>query len=757
MRQLILVIAAFLLALPASAQGTLSPAVPVANQGTTIQFSCTANCGTGPTWTCPGCAGSINASGLYTAPATITPQQSIGGWQLHPNNHVFNTRVDSLPLRSDSATLMAGTGANRIIYHEISFPTNYTDTSTPTVPMSFFYSPANNANFEVPVYPNAKLETGWFNAITNQAGNDHHMITVNTSTGAIGNMYQYYPACTTTAASVNGSNVATITCSANPITNGFLTGTNNVCVGGFTGADTYFNACPTSVTAVTSTSISYALTHASASASTNGSVTKNVQISGCSTAGTCNSQSGVKFTYSGYGLPSISTDAAGLELTPLMLRLQEMEQAIATSGTINHALRMTLRNNFICNSNSAGACYSGKPAGIRHIWPATSESLAGFGLNPYGLRYRLKASFDISGFSSIAQILLTQLKQYGLILSDGGSDWSIISEAAPWPANIIAAMNEIEAANITGSTNMEVVDEGGIEISATSGETTNNRETVTYNSTTGTATVDVALMGVAVGLVNDNLNIQAGTAAQQFTASVHGGAANTVTWSWSPAITGGTLTAGGLLTPPATIAAKTDTTITATSTDNAAIAASMTVSFFPTGSIYFRPFASTAYTDSNGHVWAPLVLGSGGNLGCCGDHSSSNWGSLVDKQIYYYQYEVYNDGYFNFTVPNGAYKITLKNGSDAIATATYIDTFETQGVVFYSNQDIFTLTGGPFIAKDLTMNTVVTNNQLQIVVRVGIPTPVHTIIEAIQIDRTGVGVATTLTPDMKVTSGVSLK
>jgi hypothetical protein len=651
---------------------------------------------------------------------------------------------------------MAGTGTLNIIYHEISFPTNYTNGSTPTVPMSFYYTAGNNANFEIPAYPNAKLETGWFNAISNQ-NNDHHLITVNTSTGAIGNLYQYYPACTTTAASVNSSNIATITCSANPVVNGFLVN-QSVCIGGFTGADTYFNLCPVTLSAVSITGISFPLTHAAASASTNGSVTKNVQGGGCSTAGTCNSQSGIKFNYSDYTLPAgASTDAAGLPLTSLMLRLQEMEQAIASGGTIKHALRMTLQNGFICGSSIANACYSGQPGGIRHIWPATAESTAGGGLNPYGLRYRLKAAYNCTTLSSIAQILCNQLKQYGLILADGGTGWSIISEAAPWPANIIAAMNEMEAAAIQGSTNFEVVDEGGLRISDTSGETTNSRETVTYTSSTGTATVDVALMGVAVGLSNDVMYIQAGTAAQQLTASVHGGAANTVTWSWSPAITGGTLSSGGLLTPPATIAAKTDTTITATSTDNATIAASMTVSIFPTGSIFFRPFASTSFPDSHGNVWAPLVLGSGGNLGCCGDHSGNNWGSLVDKQIYYYQYEVYNDGYFVFTVPNGAYKITLKNGSDATGTGTYIDTFETQGTVFYSNQDIFTLTGGPFIAADLTMNTVVTNNQLQIVIRTGTPTPVHTIIEAIQIDRTGVAVATTIQPGMTITPGITIE
>ncbi len=39
-----------------------------------------------------------------------------------------------------------------------------------------------------------------------------------------------------------------------------------------------------------------------------------------------------------------------------------------------------------------------------------------------GLRIRLKASFDISSFSANNQVILTAMKNYGLILADIGSD-----------------------------------------------------------------------------------------------------------------------------------------------------------------------------------------------------------------------------------------------------------------------------------------------------------------------------------------------
>ena len=45
-----------------------------------------------------------------------------------------------------------------------------------------------------------------------------------------------------------------------------------------------------------------------------------------------------------------------------------------------------------------------------------------------GLRVRLKASVDISGFGPQAQVVLTALKHYGMILADNGSPWYISGE-----------------------------------------------------------------------------------------------------------------------------------------------------------------------------------------------------------------------------------------------------------------------------------------------------------------------------------------
>jgi len=50
-----------------------------------------------------------------------------------------------------------------------------------------------------------------------------------------------------------------------------------------------------------------------------------------------------------------------------------------------------------------------------------------------GMRVRLKASFDISGYPAHAQVVLRALKKYGMIVADNGSDWYLSGVAdARW-------------------------------------------------------------------------------------------------------------------------------------------------------------------------------------------------------------------------------------------------------------------------------------------------------------------------------------
>ncbi|HEV2973609.1 MAG TPA: hypothetical protein VGX69_01270 [Solirubrobacteraceae bacterium] len=100
-----------------------------------------------------------------------------------------------------------------------------------------------------------------------------------------------------------------------------------------------------------------------------------------------------------------SADAAGLPIFPLLARYQEVR-----AGAIEHALRVTVRRT---------------QRGFIH--PAThfSSSSTDPSLPPMGLRLRLKASFDTSGYHGQALIVLRALKRYGLIVADEGDAWDI--------------------------------------------------------------------------------------------------------------------------------------------------------------------------------------------------------------------------------------------------------------------------------------------------------------------------------------------
>jgi hypothetical protein len=99
-----------------------------------------------------------------------------------------------------------------------------------------------------------------------------------------------------------------------------------------------------------------------------------------------------------------SADAAGLPILPGLVRYDEV-----AAGAIRHALRFTA-----------------KRTGNAHIYPARHDAgESDASLPPMGLRVRLKASVDISGFGKQARVVLRALKTYGMILADNGSPWFI--------------------------------------------------------------------------------------------------------------------------------------------------------------------------------------------------------------------------------------------------------------------------------------------------------------------------------------------
>lgn len=617
---------------------------PTVNAGSTYTF--TAN--EPVIWSmAPGSKGVINPSaGVYTAPSSVVAQQSVGGCQLLPNNHVFNVRIDSLPANSQSSAWISGAGDVPLNYLP-SFPVNYIDSSAPVQNMVFAYTSGNNGPFAIPQYPGARIETGWFNGPF--TGSDRHLLTVNPTTCAFQELYNIYKV---------GENT--------------------------------FNPCPE-----------------------------------------CTSQSGVKYANSSYDLPvGGATDAAGLFIMPLTLRLQELQSAVATGGTINHALRFTLQNGYV--------------SGTTHLWPAMTHNPEG-GTVPYGARFRLKSNFNISGYSPIAQVLLTQLKQYGIILADAGYGWQVTTEYAKWPQAYRDAFDELRNAQI-GPSNFEAVDESKLMISNVSGSTPIGVEAVIATSIANpgqSARLEIALAGISVNVPVEQKYIQAASPAQQFTALVSGSTNTAVTWSMNPPI--GALTAAGVYTPPPNVLTPTITTVTARSSANPAILSSMTLTVLPAGPIRIvmgrsSPYTTATYTDHNGNLW---YASSGDDGGHPYDNGGS-WPSSLDIELYKIAYFAGNDMRFDITVPNGTYQITGKfaETEDWTKPGERLMNLEAQGKVIHQNVDLVAAAGGSNKPLDYILPAEVTNNHLQFVVRHVLGS--YAIISALEILRTSGTPASTL-------------
>ena len=140
-----------------------------------------------------------------------------------------------------------------------------------------------------------------------------------------------------------------------------------------------------------------------------------------------------------------SADAAGLPIFPGLMRYDEV-----AAGEIRHAIRFTVpqtRNTY--------------------IWPARHEasSLTGMNYPPMGQRFRLKASFDITGFPAPVQVILRALKKYRMILADNGSSWYI--SGAPddrWNNDTLHTLSQLHGSDF------EAVDESSLMVQANSGQ-----------------------------------------------------------------------------------------------------------------------------------------------------------------------------------------------------------------------------------------------------------------------------------------------
>jgi len=139
-----------------------------------------------------------------------------------------------------------------------------------------------------------------------------------------------------------------------------------------------------------------------------------------------------------------SADAAGLPILPGLVRYDEVK-----AGAIRHAIRFTA-----------------ELTRDAHLWPARHDAgSANKRYPPMGARFRLKASFDLSGFSPKARVILRAMKRYGLILADNGSNWFFQgTRDSSWTNRLLDQLKSVPASAF------EAVDVSSCRVDPDSGE-----------------------------------------------------------------------------------------------------------------------------------------------------------------------------------------------------------------------------------------------------------------------------------------------
>ncbi len=515
----------------------------------------------------------------YTGPASVQNQNMLAGCPVLPNDSVFNTRIDNLPVNTNSAnwTSSANIGTNGLGF-DSGWGTSIVDNTIPLTNEVFYYTGQYNGSWLLPTLPQLKREMGTF--VSDQNGSDHHILAVNKDTCQFWEVYNNYFA-------------------------------------------------PRSVSGVNYTATS-----------------------------------GYSYNGLSYSLPTNgTTDAAGLPLGPLTLHLDEVE-----NGAVHHAVRFTLASGFIYgNSNFV-------------YWPATQPHYANCCTNspPYGARFRLKASYDISKFSPMAQAILTGLQQYGMILADAGTGPTItVDTDLSRDPLASAALGQIANAHLTLA-NFEAVDESSLMINSKSSQVNPTNAFVqpamfaVVNATDQSnsnyqVNYPIALQGVNIGLPDSMLYVVPGTYSVQLKWWVVGSSNQNVTWSQVSGV--GSVTPGGIYSPPATTTGISSAVLQATSAADPNAVAYQYITVIPTGS---SPAAGTIrinsgggqMTDKSGNVWlSDQGYEAGDYTKLNGDYP--NWPAQSNPEIGVYQSAANTYGsdiVYRFVVPNGNYKVRFMLG-----------------------------------------------------------------------------------------------
>jgi hypothetical protein len=404
---------------------------------------------------------------------------------------------------------------------------------------------------------------------------------------------------------------------------------------------------------------------------------------------------------------------------------------------------------------------------------------------PYGTRFRLKANFQWPGYLSncdtrcqnVVQAIIRQQQRYGVILSDIGNAWGFDADGGFTTASIGNAAEQLSCTIAGGcgfqglignSTNYEIVDESSLQTSQTQATPALNwveaklgnpyltpqdgAVVKVTDSANSTAYYSVALQGVGIGVNHPNEVVMAGASPFQIPVWVTGTSNAAYSCSLSPS--GGpygTISSGCLYTPPSTAAVSTLANATVTITANADSTAtrnvyiqvvpvssdgSLRISLGKTGPI-------PSYTDNTGAVWwndmtdgLPINLFPDGSSvsgpiyePTFTDYPGSSYFATAPLVYQSTWFAAYNDLHFRIHVPNGHVTGTVLPINSAAPSADVAAfSFDCNGNPVLGQTDLYTFTGGTYIARPLTCSQTVSDGLLHMVMRIqGVAYGPHTL------------------------------
>jgi hypothetical protein len=612
------------------------------------------------TWSlAPGSAGSITRDGLYTAPEHVDPIHVVNGVQILPTDHVYYAKITNLPVIRYESTIMRQITAN---------PGHYVGSGMALYPG--FHN--NLLDDTMPMISLKFLYTGARAAINFNgqyrfmSGNDPDSPYIGVPGEYIQNgIYQSY----------------------------MLEGDRHIFGTSKDGGITYevYNSHPP------------------------GSDRRNPMT---------NAVSGAFYGLSAPNPYNIgpATVAGGQLLSAGLITADEIR-----THKIQHVSFFTMPNGAI-----AGGTNCGKPPAIVEcfIWPATARAFAGADYIPYGARFRLKASVDTvtnpatgKPFSAEAQTVFQAWKDYGVMLSDGGTTGANevdvdVLEDHELGAGLMTEVNNsktVDGLRVGDWNHWDIVDESSLAPpgAALSGQVNQANSyvhpafatAIATDSTTHKQTVyPIILQGVTVGVPDSVETIQAGMQLQM-ESWVRGSLNPNVHWSMSPAL--GTLSPSGLYTAPA-VTAPASTLLTVTSDADPQASTTVRMTVFPAGGLYMLLGGQAQpYQDTKGHVWQPEFFGRigftqpslfpGPNQSNPGDWTSNP----PDLPIWEgRRFNFGGDFYYHLHVPNGTYTITLYQGVGAgpngatLAPHVYEFAIECMGKIVNRDYDLSVEAGG---------------------------------------------------------------